>query len=172
MGKYKRKGDRVPYENFGGGMKQGRVYSGELKAEVLIQLIERLPERVLLSWNLSRLDFPSNIELRDCGCAFNSSIEIRWEKLTEERYCVWILSDVELKDLPEDLRPIEGEWKIEEKTIQLINLNDRRFAPQFEVYPVVNTQEARLICRVFYRNKIAIFISPREVISNAQESER
>lgn len=153
-------------------MKRGWVYSGELGAEALAQLIERLPERVLVSWELSRLDFPNGVELRDAGSAFNREAEVRWEKITEGRYRVWVLSDVERNDLPEALKPMEGEWEIAKSETRLLNLEDRRFAPQFEVYPVVNAREARLICRVFYRDKVATFVSPREVTSDAQESER
>lgn len=153
-------------------MNQGWVYSGELGAEALAQLIERLPERVLLSWELSRLDFPNGVELRDAGCAFNREVEIRWEKITEGRYRVWVLSDVERNDLSEALKPVSGNWEISESKTRLINLEDKRFSPQFEVYPVVRTREALLTTRVFYRDKIATFVSPREVTSDAEESGR
>jgi hypothetical protein len=153
-------------------MNRGWVYCGNLDAEALVRLIQQLPERVLLSWELSRLDFPNGVQLRDAGCAFNREAEVRWEKITGGRYRVWILSDVQRSDLPEALRPVEGEWEIAESRTQLLNLGDRRFAPQFEVYPAVNAPEASLKCRVFYRDKVATFVSPREVRSNAQESER
>ncbi len=153
-------------------MMRGWVYAGELGAEALVQLIERLSGRVLLSWELAQLDFPNSVELRDAGCAFNHEVEIRWEKAAEGLYRVWVLSDAERRDLPDALRPVPGEWEVVECTSQLVNLEDKRFAPQFEVYPVVNAREARLICRVFYRDKVATFVSPREVRSDAQESER
>jgi len=148
-------------------MKRGWVYSGELSTEALAPLIGRLPERVLVSWELSRLDFPNGVELRDAGCAFNNISEIRWEKFAEGRYRVWVVSDVELNNLPEALRPVEGEWEIAESETRLLNLEDKRFAPQFEVYPAVSTSEARLTCRVFYREKVATFVSPRGVSSDA-----
>ncbi|MDR7416045.1 MAG: hypothetical protein QN200_06185 [Armatimonadota bacterium] len=153
-------------------MKQGWVYSGVLGAEELRQLIESIPGRVLLSWGLARLDFPNVLELRDAGCAFNHEAEIRWEKAAEGRYRVWVLSDSGRNDLPDALRLVEGNWEISECTTRLLNLEDRRFAPQFAFYPVVNAPEARLKCQVFYRDKVATFVSPREVESDAQESER
>jgi len=153
-------------------MKRGWVYSGVLGAEELRQLIESTPGRVLLSWELARLDFPSSLELRDAGCAFNSGSEIRWERVTEGRYRVWVLSDGEHNDLPDALKLIDGEWEISECETRLLDLEDKRFAPQFGRYPVVHAPEARLVCRVFYRDKVTTFVSPREVTSDAQESER
>ena len=153
-------------------MNQGWVYCGNLDAEALVRLIQQLPERALLSWGLSRLDFPKGVELRDVGSAFNREADVRWEKIAEGRYRVWVLSDVQRSDLPEALKPVEGEWEIAESRTQLLNLDDRRFAPQFEVYPVVNAPEAPLKCRVFYRDKVATFVSPREVSSDAQEPQR
>jgi hypothetical protein len=153
-------------------MKRGWVYSGVLGAEELRQLIESIPGRVLLSWELARLDFPSSVELRDAGCAFNSGAEIRWERVTEGRYRVWVLSDGERNDLPDALKLVEGDWEISECETRLLNLEDKRFAAQFDLYPVANRPEARFVCRVFYRDKVATFVSPREVTSDAQESER
>ncbi len=150
----------------------GWVYFGELGEAELVELIERLPKRVLVSWELSRLDFPGSVELRDVGCAFNSSSEIRWEKLSEGRYRVWVLSDSECHDLPDVLKSVDGKWEIAECEIRLINLEDRRFAPQPNLYPVVNRPEGQLVCRVFYKDKVATFVSPREVKTDAQESER
>jgi hypothetical protein len=153
-------------------MKQGWVYSGTLGAEALERLIERLPERVLLSQELARLDFSSGVELRDAGCAFNREAEIRWERAAEGRYRVWVLSDVERNDLPDALKPVEGDWERSECVTRLLNLQDKRFAPQFARYPVVNAPEARLRCQVFYRERIATFVSPREVATDAEELER
>lgn len=153
-------------------MKRGWVYSGTLGAEALERLIERLPERVFLSQELARLDFPSGVELRDAGCAFNREAEIRWERIGEERYRVWVLSDGERNDLPDALKPVEGNWEISECVTRLLNLQDKRFAPQFAQYPVVNAPEARLRCRVFYRDRVASFVSPREVETDAEEPER
>lgn len=151
---------------------QGWVYSGELSTEELAQLVERLRGRVLLSWELARLDFPNSVELRDAGCAFNHEAEIRWEKVAERRYRLWVLSDSERTDLPDALKTIEGNWEISECEPRLVNLEDKRFAPQFAVYPVANALEARLQCRVFYRDKVPTFVSPREVKTDAQEPER
>jgi hypothetical protein len=153
-------------------MKRGWVYSGELGTEELAQLIERLPGRVLLSWELARLDFPNSAELRDAGCAFNREAEIRWEKVAERCYRVWVLSDSERNDLPDALKSIDGDWEISECETRLLNLEDKRFAPQFDLYPVANRPEAQFVCRVFYRDKVATFVSPREVKTDVQESER
>ncbi|WP_088572215.1 hypothetical protein [Thermoflexus hugenholtzii] len=150
---------------------RGWVYSGELGTDELAQLIERLPKRVILSWELARLDFPKGLELRDAGCAFNREAEIRWEKIAERRCRVWVLSDSERNDLPDTLKSVDGDWEISECETRLINLEDKRFAPQFDLYPVANRPEAQLMCRVFYRDKIATFVSPREVKTDAQESE-
>ena len=153
-------------------MRPGWVYSGTLDAGELARLVEGLPKRVLLSWELARLDFPSALELRDAGCAFNETAEIRWEKVAEGRYRVWVLSDVEPHDLPDALKPVVGNWEVSECETRLIHLEDKRFTPQFERYPVRNAPEACLRCRVFYRDKIATFVSPREVTNDAPALER
>ncbi len=145
-------------------MNPGFVYTGKFSREELIEFIDKLHERIILSWELSHLNFPEDVELRDAGSAFNCKLEIRWQKMEMERYQVLVLSDIELKSLPESLERLDGDWKISECVTQLINLNDKRFNPQFKVYPVVNTPLAKLKCKIFYNNKIPIFISPREVI--------
>lgn len=150
---------------------KGWVYFGVLGREALASLVEQLPERVVLSWDLSRLDFPDTLELRDAGCAFNSVQEIRWEKVAEERYRVWVLSDREQGDLPEPLKPVDGEWEVEKIRTRLIDPENKRFAPQFRHYPG-KVPEAGWSGRIFYRNRVATFVSFREETSHATESQR
>jgi hypothetical protein len=79
------------------------------------------------------------------------------------------LSDAELTDLPPELEPVEGDWQHDESTLRLVDLDDKRFAPQFSAYPGGGRSDAKLRCRVFSRNGVVTFVSPREV-SYAQES--
>ena len=73
--------------------KQVWVYSGELNKDALCRLIASLPERIVLSWDLARLDFPQNMEVRQAGCAFNREIEVRWEMVSDDLFRVLVLSD-------------------------------------------------------------------------------
>jgi hypothetical protein len=150
-------------------MNKGWVYSGELTADALRSLIRSFSGLTTLSWDLARLDFPTDIEPRQAGCAFSPSLEVRWEPVSEGRFRVLVLSDAELTDLPPELEPVEGDWQHDESTLRLVDLDDKRFAPQFSAYPGGGRSDAKLRCRVFSRNGVVTFVSPREV-SYAQES--
>ncbi len=149
-------------------MNKGWVYSGELSGEALNSLIQSFPGLTILSWDLAKLDFPSGMELRQAGCAFNSRLEIRWEASSDAHFKVLILSDGELTGLPKELKALEGDWQCSESTILLLDLEDKRFAPQFSAYPGSGSR-ARLRCNVFLRNGVVTFVSPREVY-HAEES--
>lgn len=140
----------------------GYVYSGTLTAAELQDLQKRLSLSTQLSCDLARLDFSA--DPRDAGTAFRSTCELRWRRQDAERFHVLLLADDAMEALP--LESVSGEWETKEVTTQLVDLESRQFAPQFRVYPIVNSPKARLRCRVFYRDGVAMFISPREVISD------
>lgn len=140
----------------------GFVYSGTLTASELQALRQRLGLSAQLSWDLARLDFSA--ELRDAGAAFSLTRELRWIRQDAERFHVLLLADDATESLP--LERVSGEWTTKESTIQLVDLDSSQFAPQFQVYPSANSPKARLRCRVFYRDGVAMFISPREVIGD------
>ena len=151
-------------------MSKGWVYSGELAADALRSLLRSFPGLTLLSWDLAQLDFPPGIEPRQAGCAFSSSLEVRWEPVAEGRFRVLVLSDAEIPNLPPEFEPAEGDWQRSESTLlRLVDLDDKRFAPQFSAYPGGGRSGVQLRCTVFFRNGIVTFVSPREV-SYAQES--
>lgn len=140
----------------------GFVYSGTLTTAEIQALRQRLGLSTQLSWDLARLDFSK--ELRDAGTAFSSTCELRWRRQDAERFHALLLADNAVEVLL--LERASGEWRTEEITIQLVDLRSPQFAPQFQVYPTLNSPKARLRCRVFYRDSVAMFISPREVISD------
>jgi len=150
-------------------MSKGWVYSGELAADALRSLLHSFPGLTLLSWDLAQLDFPAGIEPRQAGCAFSSSLEVRWEPVAEGRFRVLVLSDVEIPNLPPEFEPAEGDWQRSESTLRLVDLDDKRFAPQFSAYPGGGRSGVQLRCSVFLRSGIVTFVSPREV-SYAQKS--
>ncbi len=147
-------------------MKPGYVYAGRVAEAGLKDLVAKLSGPVILSWDLARLDFSG--ALRDAGCAFDATLEIRWQR-AGDAFRVLVLSDQERPDL--GLEPVEGEWTVtDEETVQLVDLRDRRYSPQFGAYPVVQDSKARLKCKVFSRNHIAVFLSPRGVLKDERSS--
>ncbi|AEN73086.1 hypothetical protein Rhom172_1157 [Rhodothermus marinus SG0.5JP17-172] len=142
----------------------GFVYEGELRAEELEDLRTRLGLSITLSWKLARLDFAA--ELREGGSAFGPACELRWTRLDGEQFRVLLLCDAPQSDIS-PLEAVPGTWTQTEEITQLVNLDAPQFAPQFQQYPVVHAPVARLRCRVFYRGGIAMFVSPREVMSDA-----
>lgn len=140
----------------------GFAYSGTLAPEEVQVLRERLGLSTQLSWDLARLDFTK--ELGDAGTAFSPMCELRWHRRNAERFDVFLLADAFIEEIP--LQRLSGEWETEERVIQLVDLRSPQFAPQFHTYPGVNSSRGRLRCRVFYRDGVAVFISPREVISD------
>ncbi len=144
-------------------MNKAWVYGGQLDSEALRSLIQAFAELTILSWDLARFDFPLGIELRQAGCAFGRSLEVRWEATSDDRFRVLILSDTELTTLPQEIKLLEGIWQQQESEICLVDFDDKRFAPQFSAYPGGGRSGAKLQCRVFSRNGVTVFVSPREV---------
>jgi hypothetical protein len=144
-------------------MNKGWVYGGQLDNATLRSLLQSFAELRILSWDLARLDFPPGIELRQAGSAFNSNLEVRWEATSHARFRVLILSDTELTNLPQEIKLLEGTWQHHESELHLVDLDDKRFAPQFSAYPGGGRSGAKLRCRVFSRNGVKVFVSPREV---------
>ncbi len=141
----------------------GYVYAGEMTVANLQALLQgQAAGAVCLSWDLARLDFGG--ELREWGTAFTRTAELRWWRIDEDRYQVLILSDEPKEGLP--LESVPGAWQTKEEITQLISTHASRFAPQFQVYPGVEDHQARLRCRLFYRDGLIMFVSPREVVAN------
>lgn len=141
---------------------KGFVYTGTLSAEELRALRDELGLSTQISWDIARLDFSD--ELRDAGSAFGPKAELRWERIDDRRFRVILLTDVLRENVP--LEPIEGEWTVEEIKTRLVDLCASQFSPQFHKYPGVDASSARLRCRVFYRDGVALFVSPQEVIED------
>jgi hypothetical protein len=141
---------------------KGFVYTGTISGEELRALRGKLGLSTQISWDLARLDFSD--DLRDAGLAFGPEAELRWERIDERRFRVILLAD-ESRELPL-LDPIAGEWTLEEIKTRLVDLCASQFSPQFHKYPGVDASSARLRCRVFYRDGVALFVSPREVIKD------
>jgi len=150
-------------------MNKGWVYSGELDEGALRSLIQSFSGLTMLSWDLARLDFPAGVELRQGGCAFGRSLEVRWEPTSGGRFRVLVLSDAEIPNLLPEFKLVEGDWQRSESMLRLVDLDDKRFTPQFSAYLGGGRSGVQLRCSVFLRNGIVTFVSPREV-SYAQKS--
>lgn len=145
-------------------MAQGFVYSGELTGEDLRNLLKRLGNNfVHFAWTLKNFFAGESVpnEFGDSGTAFNQDCEIKWQRTDGEKFLVLLLSDSQVDNLP--LAQVDGEWEVEEQETYLFSLEDKRILPPFTQYPAVNSSKAKLRCKVFYRDSVAVFISPREV---------
>jgi hypothetical protein len=149
-----------------GRKSQGYVYHAQLSLDELQSLIEQLHVEVVLSWDLVRLDFSG--EIRENGSAFNDHLEVRWRKAGAQMSLL-VLSDTPIEQA--GLQPVSGNWTREamyaenepESIPTLIALEDKRYAPQFDAYPGINRSRGHLACQTFYRDGIAIFLSPRKL---------
>lgn len=145
----------------------GFVYAGELTKEGLQNLLKQLGSNfTYFVWTLKTFTAGENIlsDFGDNGIAFNEACEVKWRRTKGENFRVLLLSDSPKNNLLLD--QIEGKWEVEEQTTYLFSLEDKRIAPPFNQYPVVNKAKAKLRCKVFYRDGVAMFVSPREVISD------
>lgn len=142
------------------------VYCAPLDYPELKRLIHKIQPQVVLSWDIVHLDF--NGDLRENGVAFHQGVEIRWEKRRGYIH-VLVLSDQEMQE--EGLHPVPGHWTSEEMghrgndvcAPSLVSTTDRRYAPQFQRYPIIDRERGHLVCRVFYRDGVAVFVSPRGI---------
>jgi hypothetical protein len=141
---------------------QGFVYTGMLNAEQLQKLLKRLENAVWLSWDLANINF--NQILRDNGTAFNTCCEIRWQRAGDNALRVQVLSDEPIEVAP--LMRVDGEWRTEEMTTRAVPLDAFQLSPPFGCYPVTHSPRARLRCRVFFLDGMAVFVSAREVTSD------
>jgi len=150
---------------------QGFVYTGTITESGLRSLLAKLSGKVVhFVWDLANLQPGKGVpgELKDNGTVFNEHCEIRWQRIGKDAFRVWVLTDE-----PMDtglLHQVEGEWSIEDQTTQLVSLKAPQFCPSFQRYPVVESEKARLRCRIFCRDGVAIFISPREVLPDEEQA--
>ena len=144
-------------------MKKGYVYYKLVDKEYLKATLEKLEPQIHFMWTLDKFTVGASIPetVLDAGSAFNSSMEIKWEK-DSQMYHVWILSDkkIEIQGWSE----IQDDWKTKEKELELISLDNKKFSPKFNIYPKIGKSSGRVKARIFYRNTIPVFVSLREVV--------
>ncbi len=95
---------------------------------------------------------------KDQGAVFGPSGELRWWK-TDAGYQALLLTD----DPVDGLSPLPGEWEVQEVTVFLQNLRERRLKPNFSTYPH-GSAAGRFQARVYSCDGMTTFISPRELV--------
>ncbi len=96
---------------------------------------------------------------KDQGAVFGPLGELRWWR-TETDYRALLLADEPV----DGLKSLPGKWEAEEEALFLQNLNDRRINPNFSAYPH-GGPNGHFKALVYYRDGIATFISPRELLT-------
>lgn len=99
------------------------------------------------------------------GSVFNRQGELRWWK-GGNRYQALLLSEQEIRGL----LSLDGQWEVEEGEVFLQDLAEPRVRPTFDSYPHGVTQ-GRLRAKVYRRDGITIWISPRDFMSDQQEGQ-
>lgn len=102
---------------------------------------------------------------REQGSVFNRQGELRWWK-EGNRYQGLLLSEQEITELPS----LDGQWEVEEGEVFLQDLAEPRVRPTFDRYPHGVTQ-GRLRAKVYRRDGITVWISPRDFVSDQQEEQ-
>lgn len=138
---------------------KGYVYQGKLQRKDLEALRNRLGG-VTFSYDLKECDFSGT--LRDEGTTFGDTFEIRWQRTGDDTFFVLVLSEKPLNDLP--LSAIPGEWNVKEIRTYLVPLHAPRFSPPFTCYPGIGQPSGFCVCRVYSRNGVTHFVSPRRLV--------
>lgn len=143
------------------------VYKGTIKESELKRLFEALGEEsTYFIWTVKQFIAGEGIpqDFGESGTLFNKKLEIKWQRNRENNFNILILSDIELKETY--LQRVSSNWETKEEKVLLFSLDEKSISPQIKEYPKVKDVKAALKCKIFYRDGIAIFMSPREVIRN------
>jgi len=143
-----------------GDMDQGFVYHWRGDAQVLRKIARQVLGDEAFCWvaDAPRLEVLSGIpdDLKDQGALFNMRGEIRWQRRGDEYEAVFLMDE----PISVSCEQVNGEWRSKELKVFLQSLEERQVDPQFEVYPH-GASEGRLLGRIFYRDGICLFTSPR-----------
>lgn len=103
----------------------------------------------------------------DQGSVFNTRGELRWWR-EGEQYQALFFSEQEITEL----QPLEGEWEAWEKDeeVFLQDLAEPQVRPTFDCYPH-GAAKGRLSAKVYRRDGVTVWISPRAFVSDQQEGQ-
>jgi hypothetical protein len=103
----------------------------------------------------------------DQGSVFNTQGELRWWR-EGKQYQALFFSEQEMTGL----QPLQGEWETQEKDeeVFLQDLAEPRVRPTLDSYPHGATQ-GRLRAKVYRRDGVTVWISPRDFVSDRQEGQ-
>lgn len=101
------------------------------------------------------------------GSVFNRQGELRWWK-EGNQYQALFFSEHEIAGLSS----LEGQWEVQEKDeeVFLQDLAEPRVRPTFDCYPH-GAAKGRLRAKVYRRDGITVWISPRDFMSDQQEGQ-
>lgn len=145
-------------------MDSGYVYSGILDLDSLKDLFKEInTENPLFYIKEAIDDYQISEKLPDVkiprnGSVFSDKGEIRWDE-KEGMYHVLVLTEEEIKKIPNNLLKIEGNWRIKKnKKLFLVPLKMGHISPNFKHYPY----DAKYLFVCYYlNNEKNYFISPR-----------
>lgn len=148
----------------------GYVYAVQGRPETL-QAWAQLLGTPVYHWvaDLARLTMGSGVpqEWKDQGAIFGPKGELRWRREGPD-YSALLLTDEPV----DDLHPLGGEWTVQDGEFSLQDLNDRKVKPNFVTYPH-RSGRGQCRARVYYRDGVATFISPRALVGEGgQDAER
>lgn len=111
---------------------------------------------------------------REQGAIFSDRGELRWRCRNDlspapspARGGELVYQAVLLTEAPvSGLEPLPGNWQGEERDLFLQHLGERRLKPAFLTYPGGGAS-GRFRAWVYYRDGVATFVSPRELIPEA-----
>ncbi len=141
-------------------MRQGYVYALRGALEELQSYLHALGQP-LIHWSADEggleMGPGAPTDWRDQGAIFGPKGELRWWREDGAVHAL-LLADEPLADRV----PLPGSWETEDWEFDLQNLRDARVHPAFTQYPY-GGHRGKLVARIFYRNGVPMFISPREL---------
>ncbi len=107
--------------------------------------------------NPARLDVKAGYpdDWQDQGAVFNEKGELRWHR-EGDVYRALLLMETPIQGMT----LLEGEWTVEQQSLFLQNLEERKVHPQFSQYPT-GRSEGRITACLYKQGGMAVYLSLR-----------
>lgn len=145
---------------------KGFVYSGRVDKEPLLKFINDFfiaEKSFYIQQEIETYEIEEGLptgNISKKGQIFSEKGEVRWDE-KNGKYHVVILSEHEVSNIPDEIIPTDGNWRIEEKHLYLTSPNASHISPNFEKYPKQASDSMRLVAYFYYKDDIVTFVSPR-----------